>query len=1279
MIQHLRKVTLLAMMSCFLLAASTGNLWSQSSGLFFSQYIEGSSNNKALEIYNGTGEAVNLSANGYVVQMYFNGSTTAGLTIALSGTVASKDVFVLAQASANVTILAQADQTNRAGWFNGDDAVVLRKGGSAGTIIDVIGQVGTDPGTEWGSGLTSTADNTLQRKSSVLNGEPNPADAFDPSIEWNGLATDLFEGLGTHTVDCFTNELFFSEYIEGSSNNKALEIYNGTSANIDLASAGYNVQMYFNGSASVGLTINLTGSIAKGDIFILAQANANAAILAQADQTNGAGWFNGDDAVVLRKGTTVIDIIGQIGIDPGNEWGSGLSSTADNTLRRKKTAVAGDTDGSNAFDPTLEWEGLATDTFDGLGTHEADCNNNGIILPVLSINNVTREEGNNGITSFSFELALSQAASSPVTFNIATSDGTALANSDYLAKSLTGVSIAAGATTYTFAIDVNGDTEAEQEETFTVAIRDIQGATPGSLSATATIVNDDATPITPIYTIQGSGSASSLVGQTVTTTGIVTGAFQGSTGLSGFYIQDISGDGDLATSDGIFVFSNTTASKGQLVQVTGPVREVFNQTQIGNTSDNVSVTIQDGTAPITPITIALPVTTTTDLERYEGLLVQFQQTLTVTENFNLARFGEVLLSAKSEYPFETDGRLFNPTNFIDPTDVPTAGVENDQDNKAAIVSQQTANSLHTILLDDGSNTQNPSTVPYLSNENTLRVGSQVSALTGILGFGFNVYRIQPTQAPVFDYAVRPVNAPSTGNANVKVASFNVLNYFNGDGQGGGFPTSRGATTPEEFTRQRAKIIAALQGLNADIVGLIEMENDGDTPTSAIADLVNGLNEQLGVGAYDYIRDPANGGTGTDEIKVAFIYKPGIVTPLGEALADVDAVHNRPPLAQTFKLNTNGEILTAIINHFKSKSGTGTGLNADQGDGQGNFNQDRIDQAQALLNFINTTVIPTAKDPDVLLMGDLNAYFEEDPIDVLRAAGYLSLFGPESYSYLFDGQSGSLDHALVSPSMFEQFTGGGKWHINADEPRALDYNTEFNLDYLYTANPFRSSDHDPVLTGFSLQNPVVAFKEPASATIDERDGKYTITLTLSKPKLQEETITVSISTNATYGLNGKGDYITSPDGSTGKITLIVPAGATSVSFDVIPDKNAVKKKASQTLTFTISATSNGLAIDPTKNTFELTIIDNKLSDLKEKLLSLWPNPTSGLVNIVTAFQQQTIEATLRSPEGNIIYSGQGNALELSREISQVLQSRRGGLYHIQLLVEGEVFTTRILKF
>ncbi len=167
--------------------------------LFFSEYVEGSSNNKALEIYNGTGSAIDLVAGSYVIQMYFNGAATAATTINLTGTVTNGDVFVLANSSASAAILAQADQTNGSSWYNGDDAVVLRKGGATGSIIDVIGQVGFDPGTEWGTGLTSTADNTIRRKSSIETGDTNPSDAFDPSVQWEGFATDTFTGLGSHT------------------------------------------------------------------------------------------------------------------------------------------------------------------------------------------------------------------------------------------------------------------------------------------------------------------------------------------------------------------------------------------------------------------------------------------------------------------------------------------------------------------------------------------------------------------------------------------------------------------------------------------------------------------------------------------------------------------------------------------------------------------------------------------------------------------------------------------------------------------------------------------------------------------------------------------------------------------------------------------------------------------------------------------------------------------------------------------------------------------------
>ncbi len=163
--------------------------------------------------------------------------------------------------------------------------------------------------------------------------------------------------------------IFFSEYIESPSNNKALEIYNNTNLSIDLASNACRIEMYFNGSASAGLMINLTGTIAAGDVYVVAHASAsNATILAQADQLAGGGWFNGDDAVVLKCGGAILDVIGQIGSDPGTEWGSGVTSTADNTLVRKFSITTGDVNGYDAFDPSIEWTGYPVNTSSYLGS-----------------------------------------------------------------------------------------------------------------------------------------------------------------------------------------------------------------------------------------------------------------------------------------------------------------------------------------------------------------------------------------------------------------------------------------------------------------------------------------------------------------------------------------------------------------------------------------------------------------------------------------------------------------------------------------------------------------------------------------------------------------------------------------------------------------------------------------------------------------------------------------------------------------------------------------------
>ncbi|MBH9336424.1 SpnA family nuclease [Pseudomonas aeruginosa] len=576
----------------------------------------------------------------------------------------------------------------------------------------------------------------------------------------------------------------------------------------------------------------------------------------------------------------------------------------------------------------------------------------------------------------------------------------------------------------------------------------------------------------PIHEVQGAGAESPLVNQRVAIEGVVVGDFQNASELKGFYVQqeDATVDGDPATSEGIFVYDGGNGSDvklGDRVRVTGQVREFNGLTELVGPLQ-VSV-LASGVALPTPAGISLPLASADALERYEGMRVQLRQTLTVNEVYNLGRYGEVLLSS--------GGRQMTPTNVVAPGEQAKA--------------MQARNDLDRILLDDGRSGQNPDPIRYpapeLSAYNSLRVGDRTSAIDGVLDYSAGSYRIQPLQTPTFE-AANPRPAQPAVEGRLRVASFNVLNYFNGDGKGGGFPTSRGANTAEEFQRQKAKIVAAILASKADIVGLREIENDGYGEFSAIADLVNGLNASLPQGQRYAFVNPNRAKLGSDEIAVGLIYRGDKVRTYRSAAVldssvnpEFDDTRNRPTLAQTFQEINGGDRLTIAVNHRKSKGSACDG-DPDTGDGQGNCNLTRARAAPALVDWLAGD--PTgAKEPDRLIIGDLNSYAKEDPVNVIRSAGYTDLVARQAgagkgYSYVFSGQSGYLDHALANASLARQVRGAVEWHINADEPRVLDYNVEFKTprqqDSLYNAEPYRASDHDPVVIGIDLRR--VAMKK-----------------------------------------------------------------------------------------------------------------------------------------------------------------------------------------------------------
>jgi predicted extracellular nuclease len=980
-------------------------------------------------------------------------------------------------------------------------------------------------------------------------------------------------------------ELYFSEYIEGSSNNKALEIANTTGSNVDLSS--YEVQMYFNGNTTAGLTIALTGSVENDNVFVLANSNASTDILNVADQTNGAGWFNGDDAVVLLNGGVVVDSIGQIGVDPGSEWGAGDASTQNNTLRRIEPVANGDAIATDAFDPSAEWEGFAQDSFEDLGVFLGSSGGNGggngggstadITINELDADNPSTDslefielyDGGQGSTALDGLVLVLFNGSDDASYDAIDLDGystdsngyfvigsASVANVDLVSFTTNGLQNGADAValysgdtadfandtpiTTTNLIDVvvydtNDSDDSGLLSGFGVTEQVNEGGagdkdnhsiqqcdtgytqttpTPGAENACELVVTigQCGDPATLISAIQGAGSESPLVGTNVEVEAVVVGDFQGANQLDGFYIQEEAADqdGSAATSEGLFIFAGASTADvavGDHIRVAGTVTEFFGLTEVNNVS-NVSVCATGVTAA--PTSIEFPVASAEALEAVEGMLINIPQNMVATENFNLGRFHEVVLASE---------RLFQPTHLVAPG--------------ADALALQTENDLKRIILDDGSTEQNPETVSYPAPEltafNSLRNGSTVANLTGVMSYGFSAYRIHPTEEPNFvDSNPREAEPEISTDGNLKIASFNVLNYFNGDGQGGGFPTARGADTVAEFERQRTKIINALLAIDADIVGLVEIENDGYDANSAIQDLVNGLND---AGQSYAIVDPGVSQIGTDAIAVGFIYKTDRVETVNAAAildSSVDSrfidTKNRPALAQTFRSLESQGVITLAVNHFKSKGSACDDVgDPNQNDGQGNCNGTRTLAADALADWLATD--PTgAGDGDVMILGDLNAYAKEDPISALTTAGYTDLInntlGADGYSYVFGGQFGYLDYALANASLQSQIVDVVEWHINSDEPRVLDYNEEFKtaqqiIDW-YSAEPYRASDHDPVIVKVNLLSDLLGdFNR--NGTLDRDDLRQLIRAIALKRRLG---VNLNFDVNNDGRLNGR---------------------------------------------------------------------------------------------------------------------------------------------------------------
>jgi predicted extracellular nuclease/phosphodiesterase/alkaline phosphatase D-like protein len=847
------------------------------------------------------------------------------------------------------------------------------------------------------------------------------------------------------------------------------------------------------------------GSPASGSVagwFALALSNATAAPITNlAIAFNGEQWRNGGNAtaqtMVLEYGygANFGDVATWTAPGGNFNWSSPLA-----------TATAAAVDGNNAgrvgnLGGTLNlgaspWAASTTLWLRWIENNDAG-NDHGLAIDDLSISlpvppaqpevaiqaldAVAGESGDGAGIRISRTGSTAAAMEVPIVLVADPGLATAADLSAPLPASLT---IPAGSASVDLALSLLDDSLDEGTEMLRIQIAAPAGTTLAASGASVDLTLLDNDRISLISAVQGSGASSPLLDQNVTLRAVVVADFQLSGELGGFFLQEETADWDSSTvtSEGLYVAyplsgSNVDVQLGDRVLVSGVVSERFSQTILssiqaltveasGRLADTRRVDIPD---------LLAQRSASLDLEPYEGMWVRFPETLSVNGLFGQFRFGEVELSA--------GGLPVQPTNAMEPG--------------AAAYAAEQATALRELVLDDGSNSSYrpaaAATAAAPVRDQLLRRGDTIEAVEGVLGYDFSKYRLHPTAPLAFaSENARPEAPAAPAAGQLRLASFNVLNTFTTLNTTGALTDSglapRGANTPEELERQLSKLTTALLGLNADVIGLMELENDADDATlKTIVDRLNGAQPTGSGRSYSFV---PTGLIGTDAIKVGLIYNNLAIAANGAArVLDTAAFtdplasgtpKNRPALAQTFRELASGETVNVVVNHLKSKGATdATGADLDQRDGQAAFNATRTAAAARLLEWIKTN--PTGNgDPDWVVLGDLNAYAKEDPIQVFEAAGYRNALPsftaepPSSYAFFTPvDMSGALDHMLISPSLVPQATAALDWSINASEGAFRDYNRDTNSNGnaavrdFFSPDPYRTSDHDPLLLDLKL--------------------------------------------------------------------------------------------------------------------------------------------------------------------------------------------------------------------
>ena len=756
-----------------------------------------------------------------------------------------------------------------------------------------------------------------------------------------------------------------------------------------------------------------------------------------------------------------------------------------------------------------------------------------------------------------------------------------------------------------------------------------------------------------IAQVQGTGATSPYAGQQVITDGVVTAAYP-TGGFNGVYLQTAGtgGDVDLAThdaSEAVFVFLGGGATYprvGDHLRVTGTVSEYAGLTELTPGTGGVT-TLADAAVAPKPAVVGYP-GTDAQRETFEGMLVAPQGPFTVTDNYSTNNFAEIGLAAGT-------------TPLPQPTDVARPGTAAD-----AVAAD---NAKRRVALDDGASanyltTLKDTPLPWLTRERSVRVGAAVTFVKPVvLDYRNSAWKLQPTAQLTADdrndvlpatFTDTRTAAPQAVGGDLKVASFNVLNFFPHTGaawvasggtcsfyddRAGNHVTvntcsgdgPRGAAEDDDLTRQRAKIVAAINALDADVLSLEEIENSAkyagpDHRDDALATLVDALNAAAGEQRWTYVPSPAPADrpatADEDVIRTAFIYQKAVAEPVGAShiLTGAAAFDNaREPLGQVFRPvggHADQQFLV-IVNHFKSK-GSGT----DDGTGQGNANPDRVAQAHALVDFADGLKASSGTDR-VFLTGDFNSYTQEDPLRVLYDAGYTDVGeakAPGESTYLFDGVVGSLDHVLANDAMLGDVTGAHVWNINSVESVAYEYSrANYNATDFYAPTPYRSSDHDPLLVGFTLPT-----AQPVASSVSATSSPSPVVVRQTRP-----TVTATVTAG---DVPATGGTVEVSDGGTVLGSAPVTDGTATVQLPVFAATGTRSLRVAYSGTDGVLASATALEVSVVRAT---PTMDTSLSPAR-----VVKKKTHAVLTAVLAAPGQTVGGTVevRDAAGRLLTSG-----------------------------------------